>query len=56
MKEFLVRRYDMSSTHEVEKDMNELFERGYYPKEIKLGDYQNYIDASIIYEMESDEG
>lgn len=51
MKKFIVKRYDMSLPGEMTKDMNEKYEEGYYPKEIKLDDYQNYVDATVIYEF-----
>lgn len=53
MKKFIVRRYDMVSNEVVETDMNELYKNGYYPKEIKLSHYQNFVDATIIFEDDS---
>lgn len=38
----------------MQDDMNSLAEQGYRPKEVKLNTYQNYVDAIIIYELESD--
>lgn len=49
---FIVKRYDMTLAEDLQKDMNKLYEKGYYPKEIKLDDYQNYVNATIIYELE----
>lgn len=38
----------------MENDMNALHKDGYYPKEIKLDDYQNLVDATIVYELNED--
>lgn len=48
---FIVKRYDNISAGAMEVDMNKLYEEGYYPKEIMLGQYQNYVDATVIYEL-----
>ncbi|MFD1206671.1 hypothetical protein ACFQ38_16360 [Sporosarcina contaminans] len=52
-KKFLIRRYNCKP-EEMEVDMNDLYNEGYYPKEIKLDDYQDMVDATVIYELEGD--
>lgn len=53
MKKFIVRRY-MGSPAEMQEDMNALYEEGYYPRKIKLDDYQNHVDGTIIYELDGE--
>ncbi|WP_168156670.1 hypothetical protein [Oceanobacillus sp. E9] len=55
MEKFIVQRYDMWTPEDMQKDMNEKYENDYYPKEIKLGDYQDRVDSTIIYELEESE-
>ena len=38
----------------MEESMNDYFNKGYYPKEIKLDNYQDKVDATIIFELESE--
>lgn len=50
-KKYIVERY-FCKPKEVESDMNKYHEKGYYPKEIKLGNHQGLVDATIIYKLE----
>ncbi|WHY82987.1 hypothetical protein QNH23_06325 [Siminovitchia fortis] len=36
----------------LENKMNEQYEKGYYPKQIKVEHYQNSVEGFIIYELE----
>lgn len=51
---FIVKRYVITSAQDMENDMNDLYNKGYYPKEIKLDNYQDKVDATIIYERDGD--
>jgi len=51
VKKFVVERY-FCEPEQMEKRMNDHYEKGYYPKEIKLADYQDKVDATVIYELE----
>lgn len=50
MDRFIVEHYFCNSKT-LSQRMNQLFEKGYYPKEIKLEPYQNKIEGFIIYEL-----
>lgn len=52
-KKFLIRRY-YCKPEEMEVDMNDLYNEGYYPKEIKLDSHQDMVDATVVYELEGD--
>ncbi len=47
---FIIKRYVLVWAEDMQEDMNNLYEEGYYPKEINLSDYQNKVDATVIYE------
>ena len=47
---FIVENY-LCSSEKVTEKMNEHYKNGYYPKEIKLGIYQNHVEGLIVYEL-----
>lgn len=50
-KKFIVKSYFCKSDA-LTIEMNNMFENGYYPKDIKLSPYQDMVEGFIIYELE----
>lgn len=50
---FIVENY-FGKTENLQERMNELFAKGYYPKEIKVEPYQGLVEGFIIYELKEE--